>query len=150
MVIKTYTTETPLNSAALAPSRPYVYLSLLKRSDLEETDFLLTGLARRRTGSHECNDDISAPRKIRDAVLAQGFRRGSWTSEGPFRADQYVRGVPSIHPSHISHHYLSHSIAVHPSGTSYASGGEDGFIRVHHFDDSYFKAKPYGDMEIAD
>ena len=41
-------------------------------------------------------------------------------------------------------------IAVHPNGTSYASGGEDGFVRVHHFDESYFKAKPYGDLEIVD
>lgn len=41
-------------------------------------------------------------------------------------------------------------LAVHPAGTCYASGGEDGFVRVHHFDDSYFKAKPYGDLDIAD
>lgn len=40
------------------------------------------------------------------------------------------------------------SIAVHPQGTSYASGGEDGFVRVHHYDESYFRAKPYGDMDI--
>ncbi len=45
---------------------------------------------------------------------------------------------------------LPHSIAVHPAGICYASGGEDGFVRVHHFDDSYFKAKPYGDLEIID
>lgn len=30
------------------------------------------------------------------------------------------------------------SIAVHPDGTGYVSGGEDGFIRVHNFDKSYF------------
>ncbi|KAG8809368.1 translation initiation factor eIF3 subunit [Serendipita sp. 400] len=42
------------------------------------------------------------------------------------------------------------TIAVHPAGTSYASGGEDGFIRVHHFDESYFKARPYGDLEPED
>lgn len=41
-------------------------------------------------------------------------------------------------------------IAVHPSGRTYASGGEDGFVRVHHFDESYFKAKPYGDVEILE
>lgn len=46
--------------------------------------------------------------------------------------------------------YPSLSIAVHPAGTSYASGGEDGFIRVHHFDESYFRARPYGDMEPED
>ncbi|CRG88217.1 Eukaryotic translation initiation factor 3 subunit I [Talaromyces islandicus] len=30
------------------------------------------------------------------------------------------------------------TIAVHPAGTAYASGGEDGYVRVHHFDKSYF------------
>jgi translation initiation factor 3 subunit I len=45
---------------------------------------------------------------------------------------------------------VTDSIAVHPSGNCYASGGEDGFVRVHHFDDSYFRAKPYGDMEILE
>jgi len=42
------------------------------------------------------------------------------------------------------------TIAVHPSGKSYASGGEDGFVRVHHFDDSYFRGRPYGDLGEAD
>ncbi|KAF3915086.1 hypothetical protein ABW21_db0208500 [Orbilia brochopaga] len=30
------------------------------------------------------------------------------------------------------------TIAVHPAGTSYASGGEDGYVRLHHFDKAYF------------
>lgn len=42
------------------------------------------------------------------------------------------------------------SIAVSPRGDCYASGGEDGFVRVHHFDESYFRAKPYGDLEIEE
>ena len=42
------------------------------------------------------------------------------------------------------------SIAVSPKGDCYASGGEDGFVRVHHFDESYFRAKPYGDLEIVE
>jgi translation initiation factor 3 subunit I len=41
-------------------------------------------------------------------------------------------------------------IAVSPTGKCYASGGEDGFIRVHQYDDTYFRAKPYGDLEIED
>ena len=41
-------------------------------------------------------------------------------------------------------------IAVSPRGDCYASGGEDGFVRVHHFDESYFRAKPYGDLEIEE
>eukprot|EP01094_Clydonella_sp_ATCC50884_P017604 TRINITY_DN3092_c0_g1_i1.p1 TRINITY_DN3092_c0_g1~~TRINITY_DN3092_c0_g1_i1.p1 ORF type:complete len:344 (-),score=82.86 TRINITY_DN3092_c0_g1_i1:49-1080(-) len=31
------------------------------------------------------------------------------------------------------------TVMFHPNGRSYASGGEDGFIRLHHLDDSYFK-----------
>ncbi|KAJ5624163.1 translation initiation factor eIF3 subunit [Penicillium lagena] len=30
------------------------------------------------------------------------------------------------------------TIDVHPAGTAYASGGEDGYVRVHHFDKPYF------------
>ncbi|KAI9752379.1 MAG: Mitotic spindle checkpoint component mad2 [Chaenotheca gracillima] len=30
------------------------------------------------------------------------------------------------------------TIAVHPQGMGYASGGEDGYVRVHHFDKPYF------------
>ncbi|KAF3007896.1 translation initiation factor eIF3 subunit [Curvularia kusanoi] len=32
-------------------------------------------------------------------------------------------------------------VAVHPQGTSYCSGGEDGYVRVHHFDKPYFDFK---------
>jgi translation initiation factor 3 subunit I len=31
------------------------------------------------------------------------------------------------------------TVAFHPSGRSYASGGEDGFIRLHHFDEDFFE-----------
>jgi translation initiation factor 3 subunit I len=30
------------------------------------------------------------------------------------------------------------TIAFHPGGKSYASGGEDGFVRIHPFDEDYF------------
>jgi len=31
-------------------------------------------------------------------------------------------------------------LAFSPDGHSFASGGEDGFVRLHHFDDSYFES----------
>ncbi|XP_060083242.1 eukaryotic translation initiation factor 3 subunit I-like [Ylistrum balloti] len=31
------------------------------------------------------------------------------------------------------------SLSFHPDGKSYSSGGEDGYVRVHHFDPSYFE-----------
>ncbi|KAJ1652668.1 translation initiation factor eIF3 subunit [Dispira simplex] len=33
------------------------------------------------------------------------------------------------------------TIAIHPDGKSFSSGGEDGYVRVHHFDPDYFKFK---------
>ncbi|KAJ8935364.1 hypothetical protein NQ318_021630 [Aromia moschata] len=30
-------------------------------------------------------------------------------------------------------------VAFHPDGKSYSSGGEDGYVRVHTFDSSYFE-----------
>lgn len=33
------------------------------------------------------------------------------------------------------------SVAFHPSGRGFTSGGEDGYVRIHHFDDDYFTTK---------
>merc|ERR1712059_140032 len=33
------------------------------------------------------------------------------------------------------------SVQFHPDGKGYASGGEDGYVRVHQFDDAYFDFK---------
>jgi len=33
------------------------------------------------------------------------------------------------------------TLAFHPSGKSFASGGEDGYIRIHHLDPDYFTFK---------
>ena len=33
------------------------------------------------------------------------------------------------------------AVAIHPEGTGFATGGEDGYVRLHHFDDDYFNLK---------
>lgn len=33
------------------------------------------------------------------------------------------------------------AVAFHPEGTGFSSGGEDGFVRLHHFDPDYFNLK---------
>nr|GAT45747.1 eukaryotic translation initiation factor 3 [Mycena chlorophos] len=111
MVIKTFTTETPLNSAALAPNRPYVLLG----------------------GGQEAMN-----------VTTTSLRQGKF--ETRFWHKVYEEEVGRVK----GHFGPINTIAIHPSGNSYASGGEDGFVRVHHFDDSYFKAQPYGAVDIED
>lgn len=111
MVIKTYNTETPLNSASLAPNRPYILLG----------------------GGQEAMN-----------VTTTSARQGKFETRFWHKVFEEEIGRVKGHFGPIN------TIAVHPGGTSYASGGEDGFVRVHHFDDSYFRAKPYGDIEILD
>ena len=42
------------------------------------------------------------------------------------------------------------TIAVSPNGKVYASGGEDGYVRVYWFDNTFFSSKLYGpELEIG-
>jgi len=111
MVIKTYSTETPLNSAALTPNRPYVLLG----------------------GGQEAM-----------SVTTTSARQGKFETRFWHKVFEEEVGRVKGHFGPIN------TIAVHPAGNCYASGGEDGFVRVHHFDDSYFRAKPYGDIEVEE
>lgn len=41
------------------------------------------------------------------------------------------------------------TVAVHPKGEGYCSGGEDGYVRIHHFDPSYFRFQYEVERESA-
>lgn len=110
-VLKTYSAETPLNSAALTPNKPYILIG----------------------GGQEAMQ-----------VTTTSLRQGKFETRFWHKIFEEEIGRVKGHFGPIN------TIAVHPAGTCYASGGEDGFVRVHHFDESYFKAKPYGDLEIED
>jgi WD40 repeat protein len=73
-VLKTFQTETPLNSAALAPNMPYVRPFLLHHSwhldPMLLSPFSYIGPAGRRSGSHERHDDVTATGQIRSPFLA--------------------------------------------------------------------------------
>jgi translation initiation factor 3 subunit I len=163
-VLKTFQTETPLNSAALAPNMPYVRGSV----------YFIQGLLTRCV--------FSLPSSTHQVLLGGGQEAMSVTTtslrQGKFEARFWhrifeeevgrVKGhfgplntyVPcTSHPSVCGPSseltfrfqipgFVWNSIAVHPAGTAYASGGEDGYVRVHHFDESYFKTRPYGEVEI--
>ncbi|EMD39788.1 hypothetical protein CERSUDRAFT_112055 [Gelatoporia subvermispora B] len=108
-VLKTYTTETPLNSAALSPGKPYVLLG----------------------GGQEAM-----------SVTTTSLRQGKFETRFWHKIFEEEIGRVKGHFGPIN------TIAVSPKGDCYASGGEDGFVRVHHYDESYFRAKPYGDLEV--
>jgi translation initiation factor 3 subunit I len=104
--LKKYTTDAPLNSAAITPIQGFVILG-------GGQDAMQVTTTSARQGKFEC--------RIWHKILEQELGR--------------VRG----------HFGPINTIAVHPDGKSFSSGGEDGYVRVHHFDPDYFKFK-YPDL----
>ncbi|SGY77211.1 BQ5605_C005g03580 [Microbotryum silenes-dioicae] len=104
-LIKTFTGEPPLNSAAILPGKPYALLG----------------------GGQEAM-----------AVTTTGARHGHF--EVRFWHLVFEEEVARVKGGFGP----CNTIAVHPQTKGYAIGGEDGYVRVHHFDDDFFAAKPYG------
>ncbi|CCE64092.1 hypothetical protein TPHA_0G02570 [Tetrapisispora phaffii CBS 4417] len=61
--------------------------------------------------------------------------------EGKFEARFYHKVFEEEIGRVKGHFGPLNTIAVDPQGTSYTSGGEDGFVRIHHFEKSYFDFK---------
>ncbi|KAI5793122.1 WD40-repeat-containing domain protein [Geopyxis carbonaria] len=98
-VLKTYQTDTPLNSAAITAKK----------------DFIILG------GGQEARD-----------VTTTGARQGKFEARFYHKIFQDEIGRVRGHFGPLN------TVACHPQGTGYASGGEDGYVRVHHFDKPYF------------
>jgi translation initiation factor 3 subunit I len=91
-VLKTFVTDTPLNSAAITPVKPFVILG----GGQAAMDVTTTAA---RQGKFEA--------RIYHKIFEEEIGR--------------VRG----------HFGPLNTVAIHPEGKGYASGGEDGYVRVH-------------------
>jgi translation initiation factor 3 subunit I len=100
---KSYATDTPLNSASIAP---------------KFQEFVILG------GGQDAMN-----------VTTTSARQGKFESRFYHKILEEEVGRVRGHFGPIN------TIAVHPDGKSYSSGGEDGYVRVHHFDADYFKFK---------
>ncbi|POS87437.1 putative eukaryotic translation initiation factor 3 subunit I, partial [Erysiphe pulchra] len=98
-VLKTYVTDTPLNSASITPLK----------------DFVILG------GGQAAMD-----------VTTTSSRQGKF--EARFYHKIFEQEIGRVR----GHFGPLNTVAVDPSGKGYASGGEDGYVRVHQFDKSYF------------
>jgi len=97
--MKTYTTERPVNSAAISPLFDHVVIGGGQEA-------------------MEVTTTASESGKFESRFFHLIFEEEFATVKGHFGPIQ--------------------SLAFHPDGKSYASGAEDGFIRIQSFDDSYF------------
>jgi hypothetical protein len=98
-VLKTYTADTPLNSATITAKKDFVILGGGQAAMEVTTTAVRQGKFEARFYHKIFEDEI-------------GRVRGHF---GPLN-----------------------TVAADPTGKGYASGGEDGYVRVHHFDKGYF------------
>ncbi|XP_075764807.1 eukaryotic translation initiation factor 3 subunit I [Pelodiscus sinensis] len=61
------------------------------------------------------------------------------TRIGKFEARFFHLGVEEEFGRIKGHFGPINSVAFHPDGKSYSSGGEDGYVRIHNFDPQYFE-----------
>lgn len=98
-ILKTYPTDTPLNTASITPKKNFVIL-----------------------GGGQAAMDVTT----------------TSARQGKFEA-RFWHSIVGEEVGRVKGHFGPlNTIDVHPAGTAYASGGEDGYVRVHHFDKSYF------------
>ncbi|RMJ22706.1 hypothetical protein PHISP_06429 [Aspergillus sp. HF37] len=98
-IMKTYVSDTPLNTAVITPKKDYVIL-----------------------GGGQAAMDVTT----------------TSARQGKFEARFYHKIFEDEIGRVRGHFGPLNTIDIHPGGTTYASGGEDGYVRVHHFDKSYF------------
>jgi len=98
-VMKTYVSDTPLNSASITPRKDYVILG----------------------GGQAAMD-----------VTTTSARQGKF--EARFYHKIFEEEIGRVR----GHFGPLNTVAVDPQGKGYASGGEDGYVRVHQFDKGYF------------
>jgi len=98
-VLKTYVTDTPLNTACITTKK----------------DFVILG------GGQEARD-----------VTTTSSRQGKFEA-------RFYHKIFELEIGRVKGHFGPlNTVACHPNGVGYASGGEDGYVRVHHFDKPYF------------
>lgn len=83
-------------------------------------------------------------------ILGGGQDAGSVTTttaqEGDFKSKFYHKIFEDLLGEVKGHFGPINSISVDPKGKSYATGGEDGYVRLHHFDKQYYDF--YYDIEL--
>lgn len=80
---------------------------------------------------------------IRDQAILGGGQDAREVTTTTTRERFEVRFFHSVFEDEIGrvkgHFGPINTVAFHPDGRSFSSGGEDGYVRIHHFDESYFK-----------
>jgi len=90
--------------------------------------------------------NAAAMSPLMDHVILGGGESAEDVTQSELTAAQFkVRFFDSIFCSElgsiVGHFGPVNTLAFSPDGKQFASGGQDGFVRVHHFNEDYFNRK---------
>ncbi|KAJ4829618.1 Eukaryotic translation initiation factor 3 subunit I [Turnera subulata] len=116
---------------------------LLKESDQEVGHKkTITSLTKSADGSHFLTGSLDKSAKV---VLGGGQDASAVTTTdhrvGKFEAKFYDKILQKEIGGVKGHCGPINALAFNPDGKSFSSGGEDGYVRLHHFDPDYFNIK---------
>lgn len=103
----------------------------------------LLSLATLKTFKTERPVNSAACSPLRNEVVVAGGQEALHVTTTSSRAGQFeARFFHQIFENEVGrvkgHFGPINTLAYHPSGKGYASGSEDGYVRLHHFDQDYF------------
>lgn len=130
-------------------STHFVTASIDKTAKLTDTQTL--EVLKVYSTERPCNSADLSP--IYDHVLIGGGQDASQVTTTSSRAGKFEsRFFHKIYQEEFAsvrgHFGPINAVAYHPDGKSFASGGEDGYVRLHHFDSDYFTTKWFPDVEV--
>lgn len=139
-ILKTYKTERPVNSATISPLKDHVILgggedAMTVTQSSGKVGKFHAQFWHKVRGLFFC--DLN--RVISRVVLATCAFEHSGDTWGGMLTVTSVQIFQEEIGQVKGHFGPINTLAFHPSGKQYASGGEDGYVRIHNFDPSYFE-----------
>ncbi|KAI8388136.1 WD40-repeat-containing domain protein [Radiomyces spectabilis] len=136
--------ESELTDMQFSPDRTYFITSSKDKSaQIFESDTLKP--MKKYTADTPLNSAAITPKFQEFVILGGGQDAMSVTTTsaraGKFESRFYHKILEEEVGRVRGHFGPINTIAVHPDGKSYSSGGEDGYVRVHHYDPDFFKFK---------
>ncbi|KAL2934349.1 Eukaryotic translation initiation factor 3 subunit I [Bienertia sinuspersici] len=129
-LIKTYVTERPVNAVTMSPLLDHVVSPASGWDGIEKI---------------RPEDGVDQLGTADQVVLGGGQDASSVTTTdhraGKFEAKFYDKILQQEIGGVKGHFGPINALAFNPDGKSFASGGEDGYVRLHHFDPDYFNIK---------
>lgn len=124
----------------MSPDRTYFVTS--SRDSTACLSYVDGDLAPQKTYKGDVPLNSAAITPVKDIVIAGGgidAREVTRSSDGRFES-HFFHKIYMDDLGRLGGHFGPiNTISVHPFGTSYASGSEDGYVRIHHFDKNYFE-----------